>query len=115
MGLGNDSLATGAGLTRAFAGPGDDRIQADPTGQLNADVGDGDDSLIGGRCHDQRSGGPGADHRSGGAGHDRVVLSRCSETEIEFLDGGDGFDVLVIAISIDKSLEREQLLSTLRK
>jgi Ca2+-binding RTX toxin-like protein len=52
------------------------------------DGGDGDDTL---------DGGPGADIMYGGAGNDTFVIHPNDAAVGEFIDGGDGFDRLVVS------------------
>ncbi|VAX30536.1 Alkaline phosphatase [hydrothermal vent metagenome] len=137
LGAGNDSLMAGAGLSRAFGGPGDDRIEAHALGQLVANGGAGDDQLFGARGIDRLYGGRGSDWLIGragndflyggpgldfiqggegddeiypgsgadqvhaGTGNDRVVLGTCAEKDVKLLDGGPGYDVLVVPTTLN--------------
>jgi len=137
LGAGNDSLMAGPGLSRAFGGPGDDRIEAHTIGQLVANGGTGDDQLFGARGIDRLYGGRGSDlliGRAGndflyggpgldfieggegddeiypgsgadevyaGTGNDRVVLGTCAEKDVKLLDGGPGYDVLVVPTTLN--------------
>lgn len=79
---GNDTLSGGAGDDSLEGGGGDDLL----------DGGAGNDEVSGGRGDDLLYGGEGADTLEGGAGND--TLYGGDDGAVDFLNGGDGDDVL---------------------
>jgi Ca2+-binding RTX toxin-like protein len=59
--------------------------------------GAGNDTLIGDSGDDILDGGHGADEMDGGAGNDTIVIHAGDVTFGEIIDGGDGFDRLVVS------------------
>jgi Ca2+-binding RTX toxin-like protein len=86
-GEGNDIISGGAGVDFLYGGIGNDTLLGGDNNDL-LDGGDGDDTL---------DGGPGADVMYGGAGNDAFVIHPNDAAVSEFIDGGDGFDRLVVS------------------
>ncbi|KQT01632.1 hypothetical protein ASG42_26855 [Rhizobium sp. Leaf391] len=84
---GNDSL---------YGGSGDDTVSG----------GDGADKLVGGNGDDVLIGGDGVDKLYGSAGDDLIYADEFDD--FTAIEGGDGFDVLVI----DDSINRNQVFAT---
>src|SRR4029077_1144923 len=86
-GAGDDIISGGAGVDSLSGGSGNDTLLGGASNDL-LDGGDGDDTL---------DGGPGADIMYGGAGNDTFVIHPNDAAVGEFIDGGDGFDKLVVS------------------
>ncbi len=101
MGLGADRFRGGAGAERAAGGDGDDLLEG-AGGEDLLMGGANDDTLIGGAGNDGLFGEygadrivtEGADYVGGGAGDDRI---EAGDFGFEVIDGGAGFDTLVLA------------------
>jgi len=86
-GTGDDIISGGAGDDVLSGGDGNDTLFGQ-NGNDFLDGGDGDDTL---------DGGPGSDVMSGGAGNDTIVIHAGDVFAGEVIDGGDGFDRLVVS------------------
>lgn len=86
-GAGDDIITGGAGVDSLSGGTGNDTLFG----------GAGDDTLLGGEGDDTLVGGPGADIMRGEAGNDTFVIHPNDAAVGEFIDGGDGFDRLVVS------------------
>src|SRR5262249_55840023 len=86
-GTGDDIISGGAGDDVLSGGGGNDTLFGQ-NGNDFLDGGDGDDTL---------DGGPGSDVMSGGAGNDTIVIHAGDVFAGEVIDGGDGFDRLVVS------------------
>jgi Ca2+-binding RTX toxin-like protein len=90
-GSGSDTVNGGSGADSIFGDGGSDRI----TSGASADVvmaGDGNDSVNSGAGNDTASGDDGVDSLVGGAGED--LLSGGQDNDDDWIDGGNGVDVL---------------------
>ncbi len=103
---GHDWLFGGGGADRLYGGYGDDFL----FGGNHRDKlfgGRGDDILFGQSGDDTLNGGRGRDTLDGGLGDDRLIINLATDIDIErsaeLVDGGDGFDTLVL--QIDSSQE----------
>lgn len=114
MGLGADRFRGGGGDERVAGGDGDDLLEG-AGGQDLLMGGANNDTLIGGAGNDGLFGEYGADrivteggdYVSGGAGDDRI---EAGDFAFELVDGGSGFDTLVLA-SGARALDLSALLS----
>lgn len=97
-GAGNDSLAGQAGDDLLHGDAGDDSLMGGE-GADTLNGGDGADWLAGGSDQDLLQGGAGQDTLDGGAGHDTIwgQSPDMPDTEVDFLNGGTGDDVLMIS------------------
>jgi len=86
-GTGDDIISGGAGDDVLSGGDGNDTLFGQ-NGNDFLDGGDGDDTL---------DGGTGSDVMSGGAGNDTIVIHAGDVFAGEVIDGGDGFDRLVVS------------------
>jgi len=86
-GAGDDIISGGAGGDLLFGGNDNDTLFG----------GEGNDLLDGGDGDDILNGGPGADEMDGGAGNDTIVIHAGDVSFGEIIDGGDGFDRLVVS------------------
>jgi Ca2+-binding RTX toxin-like protein len=97
--VGSDNSTTvngGAGDDVITGGASDDVLSGDD-GNDTLVGGDGTDFLDGGDGDDTLDGGAGADIMSGGAGNDTIVVHSGDVLFGESIDGGDGFDRLVVS------------------
>jgi serralysin len=86
-GAGNDTLSGGAGGDTLRGGEGDDTM----------DGGEGADQISGGGGNDRIDSRAGADAISGDAGDDRVTISAAQDGIGTTINGGSGWDTLVLA------------------
>jgi Ca2+-binding RTX toxin-like protein len=103
---GQDTLIGAAGEDALYAGAGQDMVTGDAgqdnlfggQGQDSLYGGEGDDTVDGGLGNDSIAGGAGGDELFGGAGADTLWGSAPGQTDshIDFLNGGEGDDVLML-------------------
>ena len=103
---GNDVILGEGENDKIYAGPGDDLVSGDAgsdqifggEGRDTVLGGQGNDSIDGGLDNDLIFGGDGADEVFGGAGDDTIwgQAMGAFDMELDFLNGGDGNDVLML-------------------
>lgn len=97
-GDGNDVLIGGAGANALHGGEGDD-ILAGEGGNDTLHGGAGSDFVTGGTGNNTIVGGTGADVMLGEAGDDLFTIASAAEIAGDVIDGGIGFDRLVLALN----------------